>query len=172
MTTGYCRFDFETKIIFIMLNQQITINQQSSRGKMNHKIKSVLFISAISLFIISCEDKIVTDPEPQPTGMAAKFSEIQTKVFNVSCASSGCHGGSNVAANLNLTSGNSYNQLVNVNSLENPALKRVAPGSSGQSLLIRKLEGNGTSVMPPSGKLSKEIIDSVKAWIDRGALNN
>ncbi|MCS7052993.1 MAG: hypothetical protein NZM09_04585 [Ignavibacterium sp.] len=132
-----------------------------------------IFIIIISTFI-SCEDKIVNEPEPSPTqsGVTAKLSDIQIKVFNVSCATSGCHGGSNVAANLNLTSGNSYNQLVNVNSNENPSLKRVVPGSSGQSLLIRKLEGNGTSLMPPSGKLKQEIIDSIKAWIDRGALNN
>lgn len=126
----------------------------------------------ITLFFFACEDKIVTDPEPKPTGMAAKFSEIQTKVFNVSCALSGCHGGAIVSANLNLTTGNSYNQLVNVNSLENSSLKRVAPYSSAQSLLVRKLEGTGTSIMPPSGKLDKVIIDSIKAWIDRGALNN
>ncbi len=133
-----------------------------------------LVLIAVSFLFIACEDKIVSDPDPtpQPSGMTAKFSDIQAKVFNVSCASSGCHGGSIVASNLNLSASSSYNQLVNVNSLENPSLKRVAPGSSAQSFLIRKLEGNGTSVMPPSGKLSKQIIDSIKAWIDRGALNN
>ncbi len=141
---------------------------------MRTMIKFLLIVTTISVLFVACEDKIVTDPEPNPTpsGMSAKLSDIQVKVFNVSCAISGCHGGSVVAANLNLTSGNSYSQLVNVNSLENPSLKRVLPNSSAQSLLIRKLEGNGTSLMPPSGKLSKEIIDSVKAWIDRGALNN
>lgn len=141
---------------------------------MRNMIKFLLFVTTISFLFVACEDKIVTDPEPNPTpsGMSAKLSDIQVKVFNVSCAISGCHGGSGVSANLNLTSGNSYSQLVNVNSLENPSLKRVLPNSSAQSLLIRKLEGNGTSLMPPSGKLSKEIIDSVKAWIDRGALNN
>jgi hypothetical protein len=141
---------------------------------MKSKMKFLIIGISISILFVACEDKIVTDPDPIPTpsGMSAKLSDIQVKVFNVSCALSGCHGGSSVAANLNLTSGNSYNQLVNVSSLENPSLKRVLPGSSAQSLLIRKLEGNGTSLMPPSGKLSKEIIDSVKAWIDKGASNN
>lgn len=139
------------------------------------KLALKVLISITTIFIYSaCEDKIVNDPEPTPTptGISAKFSDIQVKVFNVSCASSGCHGGSSIAGGLNLSSGVSYSQLVNVNSLENPTLKRVAPNSSAQSLLIRKLEGNGTSIMPPSGKLNKEIIDTIKAWIDRGALNN
>lgn len=141
---------------------------------MKSLIKTFLISIVIITTFISCEDKIVNEPEPSTTqsGVTAKLSDIQIKVFNVSCATSGCHDGSNIAANLNLTSGNSYNQLVNVNSNENPSLKRVVPGSSGQSLLIRKLEGNGTSLMPPSGKLKQEIIDSIKAWIDRGALNN
>lgn len=140
---------------------------------MKSAIKILVFIITIFLYT-ACEDKIVSDPDPNPTpsGLTAKFSDIQAKVFNVNCATSGCHGGSSTAGGLNLSSGASYSQLVNVNSLENPSMKRVLPGSSAQSLLIKKLEGNGTSVMPPSGKLSKEIIDTIKVWIDRGAFNN
>jgi hypothetical protein len=129
-------------------------------------------IILLSIIFIACEDKIVTDPDPKPSVTQTTFTEIQNKVFNVSCTSSGCHGGSNIQGGLNLTAGVSYSQLVNVNSLENPSLKRVQPGSSAQSFLIRKLEGTGTSIMPPSGKLSQSTIDSIKAWIDRGALNN
>lgn len=114
----------------------------------------------------------MSDPDLTQPKVRAMFSDIQSKVFDNSCTSSGCHGNSNTQAALNLTTGISYSQLVNVSSRENPSLKRVLPGSSAQSLLILKLEGNGTSLMPPSGKLPKEIIDSIKVWIDKGALNN
>lgn len=139
---------------------------------MKTKVLKHISILTFTIIFIACEDKIVTDPDPKPSITLTTFSEIQTKVFNVSCASSGCHGGANIQGGINLTSGVSYSQLVNVNSLENPSLKRVLPGSSAQSFLIRKLEGTGTSIMPPSGKLSQATIDSIKAWIDRGALNN
>ena len=49
---------------------------------------------------------------------------------------------------------------------------RVKPFESENSYLIRKLRGQGTSVMPPSGQLKAAVIDSVVAWIDKGALNN
>lgn len=141
---------------------------------MMSKIYISITIVFLVLILTSCESKIVNEPVAPINNneMSSKFSDIQTKLFNVSCALSGCHSGSNPSGNLNLTSGSSYNQLVNVNSRENPSIKRVLPSSSSQSLLIRKLEGNGTTIMPPSGKLSQKIIDSVKVWIDKGALNN
>ncbi len=136
----------------------------------------VLFYSillfCISLFLQSCADKIVSGDDPPPSGMTAKLSDIQQNVFSVSCATAGCHVGQFPQGGLNLSAGASFANLVNVDSNENPSLKRVEPGNSSQSFLIRKLEGSGTSVMPPAGKLSGVLIDSIKSWIDKGALNN
>ncbi len=135
------------------------------------KLGSLLFLS-LFLFV-ACEDSI-QGPEDEPVNggpenMPAKFSSIQDEVFSTSCALSGCHGG---AQSPDLSAGQAYGNLVNQASLENPSMLRVKPGDSNNSLLMKKLKGDGTSVMPPSGKLSEAIIDSIAAWIDNGALNN
>jgi hypothetical protein len=126
-----------------------------------------------SLLLTSCED-LIQGPEDEienggPSNMRATFSSIQVEVFSTSCALSGCHAGSQ---NPNLSAGQSYNNLVNVSSLENPSMLRVKPGESGNSLLIKKLTGDGTSIMPPAGQLSQAKIDSIASWINKGALNN
>lgn len=46
----------------------------------------------------------------------------------------------------------------------------IVPGSAAESKLIRRVvSGDGGLQMPPSGPLSKEEIDILKAWIDQGA---
>jgi hypothetical protein len=126
-----------------------------------------------SLLLTSCED-LIQGPEDEienggTSNMAAKFSSIQAEVFSKSCALSGCHGGSQ---NPNLSAGLAYDNLVNQASLENPSMMRVKPGDSSNSFLMKKLTGDGTSLMPPSGQLSQVKIDSIALWINNGALNN
>ncbi len=141
-------------------------------------IRTRIAVLVLILFTAGCSENIITECEPVFGGQTGKtlssFSEIQNEVFSPSCALSGCHAGSNIQANLNLTDGNSYNSLVNRQSLLNPAFLRVKPGDSGSSFLIKMLrnDGNGTSLMPPSGKLSDAVIDSIVTWINNGAFNN
>jgi hypothetical protein len=123
----------------------------------------------------SCSSDNPTEP-PQNTGSQApssKLSDIQTKVFNVSCALSGCHGSTNNQADLLLTAGNSYSNLVNVQSFLFPQFKRVLPDSSSKSLIIKILKGEVSPRMPFNRTpLSNAVIDSISKWIDNGALNN
>lgn len=113
------------------------------------------------------------------TTPAATLTQIQTQVFTPSC--SGCHNGSQPAGGAlpgsqNLTAGNSYSNLVNVASLEQPGLMRVKPGDPANSYIIRKLEGTaGISGerMPQGGPyLDQATIDMIKSWIASGAPNN
>lgn len=133
-------------------------------------------ISLIFLvFIWGCSENIITECKTEETvSSVTTFKEVQREVFNKNCNSSGCHGGPVVQANLDLSEGNSYANLVGVKSLLNPQFKRVVSGDSENSFLIMMLKnsGNGTSIMPPTGKLNDELIDSIAAWIDRGAQNN
>jgi len=123
----------------------------------------------------SCSSDNPTEP-PQNTASQApssKLSDIQTKVFNVSCALSGCHGSTNNQAGLSLTAGNSYSNLVNVQSFLFPQFKRVLPDSSSKSLIIKILKGEVSPRMPFNRTpLSNAVIDSIAKWIDNGALNN
>jgi uncharacterized protein (TIGR03118 family) len=112
-----------------------------------------------------------------PAPAASKLSDLQTTIFTPRCSS--CHTGVGGAlpGSMNLTSAAStFAALVNVDSSEQPTLKRVKPSDSANSYIIHKLEGTnlgGTSRMPLGGPfLDQATIDTVKSWIDAGAQNN
>jgi hypothetical protein len=123
----------------------------------------------------SCSSDNPSEP-PQNTGSqapASKLSDIQAKVFNVSCALSGCHGSTNNQAGLLLTAGNSFSNLVNVQSVLFSQFKRVEPNNSANSLLIKILKGEVSPRMPFNRTpLSAAVIDSIAKWIDNGASND
>ncbi len=129
---------------------------------------------ALSLFSLTlfCEKNIVSECEEcrkADTCCLITFGEIQQSLLTPQCVS--CHGGSSPAANLNLEAGHAYDQLINVDAVTAPH-KRVVPFKSSESYLVWALEGQKAPLMPPSGKINQAMIDSVVAWIDRGAPNN
>ena len=115
-------------------------------------------------------------PGPPPgASFGPNFSEIQTGLFNPSCATVGCHSGANPDAGLNLEAGQSYTMLVGIASSQQPGVQRVNPGNPDLSYLIQKLEGaagitNGQ--MPPSGAIPQADIDVVRQWISDGAVDD
>lgn len=136
--------------------------------------KLLPLLSILFLILTSCADQIVDGCESEPLNLMSQktltsFSKIQTDVFNVSCALSGCHGENSTQANLLLTEGNAYQNLVGVTSLLYPQFQRVEPGNSSNSLLIKVLKGDGVSKMPPAGNIESSVIDSIALWIDKGA---
>jgi hypothetical protein len=145
--------------------------------KRKYKMKNKRIIVALILIATywGCSSDNPTEPAQKTsnTSSLSKFSEIQTKVFNVSCAFSGCHGATNNQAGLLLTSGNSFSNLVNIQSVLFPQFKRVEPNNSANSLLIKILKGDVSPRMPFNrDPLPVAVIDSIAKWIDNGALNN
>lgn len=135
-----------------------------------------IFISIIlfSYLFISCEDQIVSECEEENNlpGVTATFSSIQNEVFTKNCATAGCHVANSVDPVL--TAGQSYNNIVNVMSF-NPPFKYVVPFNSDSSYIINKLRGvniQGERMPLNRQPLSSAMIDSIAAWIDKGALNN
>ena len=113
------------------------------------------------------------------TAAATTLTQIQQSVFTPRC--SGCHNGSlppggALPGSMDLRSGASFASLVNVASLQQPALLRVKPGDSANSYVIHKLEGApgiSGAQMPFGGPfLDAATIDQVKSWIASGAANN
>jgi hypothetical protein len=106
-------------------------------------------------------------------------------IFTASCAVANCHSGTSPPANMKLEEGLAYSYIVNVNSVENPAFKRVKPGDSANSYLYQKLIGThmcapswptataGCATMPLSATGVEPITpaqkDQIKTWIDQGA---
>ena len=144
--------------------------------RMNEMKKiNILFVSLLFTFVLifGCSEESTMEPTPTNPVPSDKLSDIQSKVFNQSCALSGCHGATNNQANLLLTEGNSFSNLVNVQSFLFPQFLRVQPNNSSNSLLIKILKGEVSPRMPLSrDPLSAATIDSIAKWIDNGALNN
>jgi len=134
-----------------------------------------LLVAAVHL---SCSDLHV---EPLPTvGSGSTDTVVATPslatdiqpIFTARCAVAGCHITA-TEANLGLVlkdAATSRGLLVNVPSVEFPAALRVAPGNSAASYLMYKLDAGE---MPKAGPmLSQETRDTIRNWIDQGALDN
>ncbi len=120
------------------------------------------------------DGKLYTRPCPARTALAsATLSTVQTEIFTPIC--SGCHGGFNPRGGLNLQEGQSFSNLVNIQSSQT-AMSRVVPGDPDASYIVHKLEGRAGiagSRMPQGGPfLSDAFIALVRAWIQSGAEDN
>ena len=103
-------------------------------------------------------------------------------IFTASCAFGGCHGSTNTEPSekpQNLTAGNAWASIVNVSSSQVPTMDRVEPGDPDNSYLVHKIEGTaagvgGMDTRMPLGMpvLSTTQINTIRAWITAGALNN
>ncbi len=138
------------------------------------KLITNYFATALLFVLLGCERQIINEATTQDTSeMELDFSKIQKQVFTPRCATSGCHKGLMSAMGLDLSLGNAYQNIVNVNSREMPSLKLILPGNSADSYLIRKIRGqNILGRMAPCGRppLSNSMINATGEWVDRGAL--
>ena len=99
----------------------------------------------------------------------ASFTRIQQQVFDNYCVT--CHGAGDYAAGgLDLTAGQSYGNLVNVEAeLSDTGELFVEPGRASRSFLVTVLKEdliryNHTDVLPED-----ELITLIETWIDNGA---
>jgi uncharacterized protein YjdB len=99
-------------------------------------------------------------------------------ILTTNCAVSGCHTGGAPAQGMNLSAGQTFTNTVNVASNESPLL-RIDPFDPDLSYLVHKIQGTQATVggsgsqMPLGGAaLSQAQIDTVRAWVALGALNN
>jgi len=96
------------------------------------------------------------------------FNDDVQPIFNSYCIS--CHPNS---GNLDLTSGNSYDNLVNVYASGYSGIL-VIPYDPDHSILYKKIDGSGAygTNMPLGSSLSSTQIAIIKQWIVEGALDN
>lgn len=141
-------------------------------------MKQIIFrvFTAIFLTMTGCSEHItesadtVFDNGSGVQSIQAKFSSIQDSVFTPLCASGNCHGG---AVRPQLTAGDAYSQIVNIPNSQKPGLDRIEPGNPAGSYLLLKISGEnilGTRMplgLPP---ISQPVIDSIRVWIENGAL--
>ena len=118
--------------------------------------------------------------ETETTGEVALYYEADIKpIFESACL---CHfssmpGGDMTAPYLNLNVEDALAELVDVDSVQVPGMKRVAPSDPEASYLVHKLRGTHADVggpadtdpMPPLAPLPDEDIMRIEAWIAAGA---
>jgi hypothetical protein len=136
----------------------------------------VVFFIFAGTFLFNCSSPAAPEPpaEELPIANPSFAQDIQAAIFNGSCALGGCHDATS-SANLNLSQGNSYNNIVNVNSFQDGIKKRVLPSDANNSYLVIKIEGRQTvgSRMPLNrSPLSNAKIQNIKNWINNGANND
>ena len=107
-------------------------------------------------------------------GIQPTLQSIQDNVFTPMCAV--CHTGPtgpNLPGGQDLsTAAASFASLVDVPSIQQPAIMRVARNDSANSYLVHKLEGTAAvgNQMPAGGPfLDQATLDAIRAWIDNGA---
>ncbi len=126
---------------------------------------------------LNCEHAGPLEPEIIPEDEAPKLSSIQG-LFTQNCAISVCHAGPNALMGLDLSEGQTYNNLVGAASKEVPSLQLVSANLPDRSYLIMKLEGSaemapGTLLMPIGrAALKAEDIQNIRDWIADGAQDN
>ncbi|HVO77061.1 MAG TPA: radical SAM protein, partial [Candidatus Bathyarchaeia archaeon] len=135
--------------------------------------RTAVAVPLLALAFCGCSDTTtVVDPLPPPV---AHFGADVEPYLSATCATSGCHSTQHPAAGLTLTTGQSYDNLVNVPSSELPAMARVKPGRSDSSYVVCKLEGTQLAVggsgekMPIGGPVSQSFLAKLIDWIGRGA---
>jgi hypothetical protein len=113
---------------------------------------------------------------PAPLNAAVEYESIQaifTGGAEQEARCTTCHA-PDVSAGLSLAPENSFAALVNVDSAQDPTIKRVAPFSSDTSLLFRKVNCNdpGVGMRMPRGRpaLSLDEQRLIRDWIDQGAV--
>jgi hypothetical protein len=119
---------------------------------------------------------VVVAPDPlevSATPPPGSLDDIHARVIEKRCSGQPglCHNGQ-FEPNLS-TPALMYAYLVNRPGLEKPALLRVNPGNSAQSLFIDKIRNrNGVATQMPLGAppLEEETIAELERWIDQGAL--
>ncbi len=111
--------------------------------------------------------------QPPPPTLQPTLASIQANVFSTSCALSGCHSGGAPQQGMSLVSGQSFANIVDVASAEQPSLKRVNPGDAANSYLYMKITGDaritGAQMPLTGGALSADKIAAIRDWINAGA---
>jgi hypothetical protein len=133
-----------------------------------------LLVVLVVLFLSQCNSDSSTGSEPPPAVKDdPSFAADIQSIFTNNCISSGCHN-AGAAGGIVLLQGQSYANLVNVVSSQEPGKTRVIPSDSTNSYIVIKLEDRQTngSRMPLGGVLNSNSIQNIKNWIDMGAKDN
>lgn len=121
-------------------------------------------IVLLSLILVSCDDQINVPADDDIPESNISYNKHIQPIFNVRCATAGCHDDQTKAAGLSLTT---YQNTT-------ASYVFVYPGNPDASLLVLSVEGRSTYPMPPPGRppLTQKQIKAIRTWVKEGARNN
>ncbi len=147
---------------------------------MNYERKIAGFILVASGLVSACSpgtgEGLDSNGNPitsstQPVALRSDFVSIQANVFTSNCALSGCHTGASAPLGLQLDEANSFVNIFDQPSSEDPGSILIIPGDPDNSYLVRKIEGTAGSRMPKDlPALSPQKIQAIREWVTNGAL--
>jgi mono/diheme cytochrome c family protein len=138
---------------------------------------TLVLVGAAAVFATGCGSSNSPSAPSGSTNTVTFSTQIQQQIFNPACVACHTDDGRTPSSNLNLKTGVSIANLVNVASVGKAGATRVVPGNPSGSYLIQKLEGAPDIVglrMPRNGPpfLTTEQIALIRQWIQNGAPNN
>jgi len=144
--------------------------------KMCVRFKFVLLSLSVLVAAAGCSSSN-SSPSAPSTPTVSFATQIQAQILNPACTACHTDDGRTPSSNLNLKSGVSISNLVNVASVGKAGAVRVIPGNPSGSYLIQKLEGAADIVglrMPRNGPpyLTTDQVALIRQWIQNGAPNN
>jgi len=147
------------------------------------RTRALLAALALALAASACDEKLATLAGPTPD-LEPTFASIQRNIFELTdsagrnaCVNCHTNVGRTPAGGLVLLHDVAYDQIVNVNAIEIPSLKRVNPGDPDGSYLLHKIEGRPGIIgrrMPFNGPpfMTDGQLLILRRWIELGAPRN
>ncbi len=118
----------------------------------------------ITFLTISCKDEIYLPSDEDIPDSNVSYNKHIQPIFNVRCATVGCHDMETKSGGLSLVSYHTTTASYLI----------VMPGNPDASRLVLAIEGKLPTPMPPPGRppLTLKQIKAIRTWVAEGAKNN
>jgi hypothetical protein len=143
-----------------------------------------LFVFLTAALTLSLASSCSDDTEQQEVGPRS-FEKNVMPILSVNCSLQACHGSkeSNLGILITADKAQVFGELQKSSpTFGGGALKFVVAGDANKSFLMRKMDGNHSSLagcgngcgkeMPPEALLSAGKRETIRRWINEGAKNN
>ncbi len=150
-------------------------NEHKVYRPMGLKMRTNLFVCSVAVLISACGENGGTTAPVENVSFSADVQPI----FTANCTSLGCHIAPNSQLGMELNLGQAYTNIVGVQAVQ-ATMPRVTPGQSSASYLYQKVidaqvaAGGSGHRMPPEPRtaLDSDELETIRVWIEEGALNN
>jgi hypothetical protein len=149
-----------------------TITTASARRRPRPPLRWIAAALAAGVVLGGCTDDGAGPGDDPPVAVPSFQADVKPILSSPTCVSASCHSAATRQGGLSLE-GVEPNDLVGVSA--DTGIVLVVPFDSEESYLVRKLEGRaiqGSRMPLGRGSLPGSQIETIRNWIDQGALDN